>query len=224
MSKPHRRQVFVFEHPDIQKAAWVRADTIVEAAPILFAKTGIPVVVQNDYGWVLFNPEQRQYGRGEERPLPRWEFMTGVSGPADLKGMPEYVETLRNLRSPRKQGELRIGEEYPRSSPVELRQIPASAITNTRLSRSGFRKPWNIGADQIMGFAERGASPVEKMGTALVVLDQNQEATESGSKMRLFQIGDRMRLIAKDDREDRIVFAQVVRLAMIVRVVDIAGK
>lgn len=225
MSKPHRLQVFVFEHPNVQKAAWVRANTSVEAAPILFAKTEeIPVVVQNDYGWVLFDPEQSQHGRGEKRPLPRWEFMTGVGGPADLRGMPEYVEALRNLRSPRKHGEVRIGEEYPRSSPIELRQIPASMITNTRLSRSGLREPWNIGADDIMGFAERGASPVEKMGTALVVLGQNQEATEVGSRMPLFQTGDVMRLIVKDNGGDRIISAQVVRLAMIVRVVDIAGE
>jgi hypothetical protein len=223
MSKPYRLQIFVFEHPNVQKAAWVRADTIVEAAPILFAGTGIPVVVQNDYGWVLFNPEQRQHRRGEKRPLSRWEFMTGVSGPADLKGMPEYVEALRNLRCPRKQGELRIGEEYPRSSLIELRQIPASAIIETRLNRSGLREPWNIRADQIMGFAERDASPVEKMGTALVVLSENQEATEIGSRMPLFQTGDMVHLIAKDNGEDKIVFAQVVRLAVIVRVVDIAG-
>jgi hypothetical protein len=224
MSKPYRLQIFVFEHPNVQKAAWVRADTIAEAAPILFAKTGIPVVVQNDYGWVLFNPGQRQYDRGEERPLPRWELMTGVSGPADLKSMPEYIKALRNLGSPRRQGELRIGEEYPRSSPIELRQIPASAIIGARLCRSGLREPWDISAEQIMGFAERDASPVEKMGAALVVLGQNQEATEVGSGMPLFRTGDVMRLVVKDNGGDRIVSAQVVRLAMIVRVVDIAGE
>jgi len=227
MSKPHRRQVFVFEHPDIQKAAWVRADSIAAAALVLFAKTGIPVVVQNDYGWVLYDSEQSQYGsqrgRGEKRPLPRWEFMTGVGGPADLKGMPEYVEALCNLGSPRKYGELRIGEKYPRSSPIELRQIPASMITNARLNRSGFRNALNIRVEDIMGFAERGTDPVDMMGTALVVLDQNQEATQMGCRTRSFQIGDRMRLIAKDNGEDRIVFAQIVRLAVIVRVIGIVG-
>lgn len=220
MKKAHRRQLFVLCDPEISQAAWVRANSIEEAAPILYRETSIPVVVEHPYGWVEFMPDPRRHRKQEDRPRQRWEFRTNVGGPADLRGMPDYIQDLQR-RIPRKPGEVRITDERPRSSPCDCRIIPAGSVISLSHHSSvpNYRPEWacqaRVGVGRaIVGIDEINERPVEEGELALVTFEPEAE---------LPRVDDRLRIMVKGDNHDHFVFVKVLELAVTVEVLEIQG-
>lgn len=218
MMKPPSLQLYVLRHPELEQAAWVRAGKITEASVALSNQTNIPVVVSNDYGWVLYRDgkEERQYTNDEERPLLYWEYLVRVRGPADLKCMPEHIWALTKKRAPRGLGKSVIGPETVRSTPLGPRSVPATAIAGqVGVWHSGYRRPYSINAFQLRG-SPRNLDCINIGQTALLELAAGEEAN--------LKPGDMIQARLKGDNNDYFVTGQVTCRAVIVNVVAIEKK
>jgi hypothetical protein len=205
--------VYVLRHPDVEQAAWVRAIGLVEASTTFSSQTNMPVILSNDYGWVLF-PQGRQHSKDEERPLPHWEYLLSVRGWADIKGMPEYIRALSEHRAPRRQGQAIIGRGFARSTSLRLRSIPAAAVVGSvKVFHSGYREAYPITASQMSGFqGDLGTIDIGK--TALLEL----HVDERGESLR---VGDIVKTRLKGNGSDYFVTGKVVGRPIVIDVVSI---
>lgn len=228
MMKLPSLQLYVLQHPEIEQAAWVKANTGTEASTKLSSRTDIPVIVSNDYEWVLF-PEGHRHKNDDERPLPHWEYRDSVNGPADLKGMPEYIRVLGEKRPPQHLGQVSIGRKFTRSTPLDLRSIPAAPIAGqVEAFRSGYNTPYPFNASQISGF--NGNPDSIELGKTAVLdffrIDELHSKEGHVAKIKWKdqecpKVGDTLKIRMKSENGDYFVTARVVREAVIVHVVSI---
>lgn len=211
METPPSLQLYVLRHPDLEQAAWVRANTSHEASVEFSTQTDIPVIIPNDYGWVPY-PEGRRHTKDEERPVPHWEYLQSVQGSSDLKGMPEYIRILSNKRAPKRQGRVSIGKAFTRSTPMGLRSIPRAAVTDARVFHSGYRQAYSIAASEMFGH-ERDWASVEIGKVALLEL--------ADEKVACPRVGDIVKVRLKSDDSDHVVTGKVVGKSILVNVLSI---
>ena len=203
--------VYALRHPELEQAAWVRATTSSEASIEFSRQNDIPVIVPNDYGWVPF-PEGRQRSDDDERPLPRWEYLLAVHGPADIRGMPEHLRALAEHRAPRRPGQAKLGREFPRSTPVELSSIPYASVPGpVQVFHSGFREPYNLKATGIWGYHV----DFDSVGVGKAAMLDLYEARTYPTT------GDVVRLRAKVNGSDHLVTGKVTGVSLILDVLAI---
>lgn len=216
MRRPSTLQLYVLRHPEVEQAAWVRANTLREACTTLSNHTGIPVVIPNDYGWVLFPEEKQYYTDDQFPPLPHWEFLAYMGGPADLKCMPEHIRALREkgVGVPWRSGKATLGRKFVRSTPLNLRSVPAPAIVRqAEVCHSGYRHLYRISADQLLDFPrDMGSITIGKI--ALLELEATEEA-------RSLEVGDTVRMQLTSNQDDVVVIGQIARKAVIMNVMAI---
>lgn len=213
MTRPPSLHVYALRHPELEQAAWVRAATLREASIEFSRQADIPVVVPNDYGWVPF-PEDRQRSDSQERPLPRWEWLLAVHGPADIRGMPEYLRALAERRPPRRPGQAKLGREFPRSTPVELRSIPYGSVPGpVQVFHSGYRDPYDLDATGIWGY--HGDFDLVEIGKP-ALLDLFQANMYPAT-------GDVVRVRAKGNGSDHMVIGMVTGMSLVLQIVAIEG-
>jgi len=203
-------QLFVLQQPELEQAAWVRADTPEEASKRLSSQTGIPVIISNKYEWILF-PDNSRHEHNENRPFPHWEYRSTVSGPADLKGMPEFIRVL-SKHTPRRQGQIVVGQALTRSTPIDLRSIPATPVADVQVFHSGYRTAYSIAASQMLGYQKNWAS-IDIGKVALIEF--------VGEKANYPEAGDIVRVALKGSNDDYFVTGRVVGKFTVVDVVDI---
>ena len=198
MAQPLSLQLYVLRHSEVEQAAWVRANTLTDATAALFDKSRISIVVSNDYGWVLF-PDERQFTDKKKRPLPHWEFLAYMRGPADLKCIPKYIKVLTEKRAPRRYGKVVIGREFARTTPLDLRSMPVRpVIGRPQVCHSGYREPYTIRARQLLGpIKNPDAITIGK--TALLELMPEEEA-------RHVEAGDTIRIGMKREQDDHYLW------------------
>jgi hypothetical protein len=218
MDKLPSLQLYALRHPDLEQAAWVRARTgeasKTEEAPIaLSSETGIPVIISNDYEWVLYSEGQgHRCNDNDERPLPHWEYLLTVRGPADLRGMPEYIRALGEHRAPQRPGQAKVGRAFTRSTPLELRSIPTAPVAPlVQVFHSGYPKLYNTDAREILGY-KRDFDSVGIGKVALLVLQEGVECPA---------VGDIVKARLKGDGSDHIVTGKVAHISIVVHVFSI---
>jgi hypothetical protein len=206
-------QVYVLSDHDVEQAAWVRSSTLRESATALANKTHVPVVISDDYGWVLF-PEERQFSDDQEKPSPSWEFVTHVRGPADLKCMPEYIQSLREKCAPQRPGRVVTGRRFARSTPLALRRIPATTVVgNAEVCHSGYRKPYPIKVIELLGYPKNPDLMVVG-NTALLELAPEEEAH--------LEFGDVLRVRLKTEKDGDIwVIGRMTRKCVVLNIAAI---
>jgi hypothetical protein len=210
MKKAQPRQLFVLRDPEVRQAAWVRTDSIEEAALNLYRETSTPVVVeQHRYGWVEFTSDVTRHKKSEDRPLRHWEFLDTVGGPADLIGMPDYIEDLRE-RVPRKPGQVQIADERPRL-PRDRSSIPMGSVILCKDYSNGTYYA-EMKCLTVVGVDEIDDRPIKVGELARVDLVEVSKPPK---------VDDRLRMVVKGEDCDHVVFAKVLDLAVIVAVLEI---
>jgi len=206
--------VYSLWHPEVEQGAWVRADSLAEASTELFGETQIPIVVTQQPGWALL-PEWRPHADSEERPVPHWEYLHPVRGPAELRGLPQCIRVLAEHRGPRRHGQVKLGPQISRPAPLPLRSIPPASVPGpVQVFHSGYRLPYDIGARQMWGY-EGNFNSIEIGRTALLELEETKGYPT---------IGDVVRIRAKGNGSDQIVTGRVVRKSLILDIVAIETR
>jgi hypothetical protein len=204
-------QLYILQHPDRKQAAWVRASTPSKASTEFSNKTDIPIIVQNDHGWVLF-PEGRQHTNDEKQPVPHWEYLETIRGQADLRGFPDYIRSLGEKRAPRGHGQVIIGRAFTRPAPTDSRSIPEAAVTDTQVFHSGYPRSYSIAANEMFGYRQDWASVEIGKVAVLELADENAESP---------QAGDIVKVNLRGSESDHIVTGKVVGKSLLVYVVII---